>query len=414
MKRARRFLTAVSVAGLMGSVLVTAPAGATFPGDNGKLLFVAAPPPAVGQPPAYDIYVSDGASNVTNLTNSPEVNDGYASWSPDGSKIAFVSDRDSGDGTTNLFYMNANGTGVTPLPPLSGDQGWTAWSPDGSKIAFSTDNSSISYVNLSTGDVVQDLAVGWHPNWSPDGSTIAYINQVGDQTDIFKVPASGGSPTNLTNSSSAWEFAPNYSPDGSKILFSSDESSGFETVDLYTMTSSGGSKTRVTSATGWESEPSWSPDGTKIVYTYNTNPMGGGNSVLYTANADGSSPTPSASVSGRSIDHPDWQPLGNDGGELTEVSRNITLKAVAKGTKLILKGKVTSAVEACNVGQAVAVQKLKSGAFKTLAVVYSNDSGGYKKAVKKANGKYRAVASASQTSTHACLEATSKTVKFPS
>lgn len=412
----RRARAVLPIVGLVAGLLSVAPAAqATFPGDNGKVVFQAAPPPASGQMPVNDIYVAnEDGSGVTNLTNN-SANDAYPSWSPDGSQIAFVSDRNSGDGTTNLYLMDADGSDVTPLPAISGDQGWTAWSPDGSKLAFSTGNSSISVLNLNTGDITA-LASGWHPNWSPDGSTIAYINQIGEQVDIFKISAAGGAATNLTNTSGDSEYAPNYSPDGSKILFSVLEGNDYSTsdVDLYTMTPSGGSRTEVVTGAGWQSEPTWSPDGTKVVYTHNTDPVGGGNSVLLSSSANGSGTAAFASVSGASIDHPDWQPLGGGPSERTDVSRKVTLKAVAKGTKLILKGKITSVDMACNTGQSVAVQKLKSGSFKTLATVTSNDSGVYKKAVKKAKGKYRAVVSASQTSSSNCLEATSKTVKFPS
>ncbi|HEY6061085.1 MAG TPA: Ig-like domain-containing protein [Gemmatimonadales bacterium] len=80
-----------------------------------------------------DIYVRDADSSITNLTNTQGTNRGPA-WSPDGTKIAFVSNR---GGDYDLYVMNADGTGVTPLNVGSVSYDIRpAWSPDGTKIVF--------------------------------------------------------------------------------------------------------------------------------------------------------------------------------------------------------------------------------------------------------------------------------------
>ena len=85
----------------------TAPTSAAFPGANGKLAF--------GSSPDFhsEIYVmnADG-SGQTNLTHNAAY-DNSPTWSPDGSQIAFSSDR---DGNYRIYVMNADGsepTGIT-------------------------------------------------------------------------------------------------------------------------------------------------------------------------------------------------------------------------------------------------------------------------------------------------------------
>jgi TolB protein len=119
---------------------------------------------------------ADG-SNQTNLTNNPasdgpgEMLGSHAlAWSPDGSKIAFISWRD--DYNAEIYVMDADGSNQTNL---SNSQGWDAlptWSPDGSKIAFFTEgnNGGIFVVDVD-GYSLTNLTknTGWDatPTWSP-------------------------------------------------------------------------------------------------------------------------------------------------------------------------------------------------------------------------------------------------------
>ncbi|MCJ7628798.1 MAG: hypothetical protein MUO50_10480 [Longimicrobiales bacterium] len=74
-------------------------------------------------------------SNQTRLTFSGS-NDYFPAWSPDGSKIAFVSDR---NGNFEIYVMNADGSNQTRLTFTSASELQPSWSPDGTKIVFSTD-----------------------------------------------------------------------------------------------------------------------------------------------------------------------------------------------------------------------------------------------------------------------------------
>ena len=74
----------------------------------------------------YEIYVMDAdGSNQTNLTNNP-AQDGYPSWSPDGSVIAFISDR---DGNYEIHVMDADGSNLTNLTNNPASDGSPSWLP---------------------------------------------------------------------------------------------------------------------------------------------------------------------------------------------------------------------------------------------------------------------------------------------
>src|SRR5438445_7064369 len=106
---------------------------AIFPRFNGKILFDS------DRDGNVEIYVmnADGTGQ-TRLTNN-DAYDFYPKWSPDGSKIAFVSNRDTTDGTTEVYVMDADGSNPKRLTNNAGFESSLSWSPDGNKIAFSSD-----------------------------------------------------------------------------------------------------------------------------------------------------------------------------------------------------------------------------------------------------------------------------------
>lgn len=94
----------------------------------------------------------------------------YPSWSPDGRKIAFVSER---DGNSEIYMMNADGSDVTRLTDHSADDWGASWSPDGRKIAFVSDrdgNDEIYMMNADGTNVTRltnNPGVDKFPVWQP-------------------------------------------------------------------------------------------------------------------------------------------------------------------------------------------------------------------------------------------------------
>src|SRR5215475_6617005 len=121
---------------------------------NGKIAFTS------GYNGSSEIYVVDpDSNNPVRLTNNSVVDD-YPTWSPDGTKIAFVTERPAGGFA--IFTMNADGTNKTEITPIQVNYfccSWSmSWSPDGKRIVFQEDrvlpnsnfaNYDLVIVNLS-------------------------------------------------------------------------------------------------------------------------------------------------------------------------------------------------------------------------------------------------------------------------
>ncbi|MBI3914393.1 MAG: PD40 domain-containing protein [Chloroflexi bacterium] len=115
-----------------------------------------------GAPDVYTLF-TDGGS-LRNLTNNP-AEDTTPVWSPDGTKIVFVSQR---DGLPQIYIMNADGTGLRRLSDGTSRDFSPTWSPEGNWIGFaSTRNFSTDiYMMDFNGANLKRLANGDHPVWS--------------------------------------------------------------------------------------------------------------------------------------------------------------------------------------------------------------------------------------------------------
>lgn len=147
-----------------------------------------------------------------------QANDHSPAWSPDGSRVAFISER---DGRRRLYLMNADGTGVHPLTDHSGDDhltttygGFTTvyaeispWSPDGQRIAFTRFTAVPDWGTLHTVGAngtglrrLTDFAVDFN-GWSPRGTRIALTRRTfPGPPDVYLMDPDGAVLTNLTKS----------------------------------------------------------------------------------------------------------------------------------------------------------------------------------------------------------------------
>lgn len=231
-----------------------------------------------GGPELFVKDLSDTAAPAVRLTDSPRY-DGGATWSPDCSRVAFMSGRSGNEDIWVYDFAADRYTQMTFSPWGDGirAQEWgPVWSPDGTRIALSSDRSwddDIWWIPAEGGEMVrvtkrtlprtrdQDR----FPSWSPDGKRIIYSSKSTGNWDLWEtsVDDTSAAPTQLTSDPTD-EFRPAWSPNGRWIAFVSNRAGN---LDLFVLPAQGGEPIQLTQNPNSDSEPCWSPDGRNIYYT---------------------------------------------------------------------------------------------------------------------------------------------------
>lgn len=195
-------------------------------GGFGQIAFASG---RTGVPQIYLINVTDG-SDLRPITNLAE-GACQPSWSPDGTRLVFTSPcklvtdsyRES-----SLYIVNADGSELTPLNTAPGGDFDPAWSPNGRHIAFTSlrDGSKEIYLmELDTAKVTRltfssASEESSQPAWSPFGNQIAFVKKRFDALQIWTMTDTGLNPEQVVRSGQTlWDFSPVWSSDGQYILF---------------------------------------------------------------------------------------------------------------------------------------------------------------------------------------------------
>lgn len=246
----------------------------------------------------WEIYLLDIQTSVAvNLTNNP-ADDIAPAWSPDGRRLAFVSDRDR-DNHPEVYIMDADSGGVRRLRMDMGIYGDPVWTADGQALVMTIGWKQIYLVDADGKDRTM-LGLGFSPNLSPDGQRLLSYDDSTESvnSNIQLLDRNNNRLAELTSRATHdWDAA--WSPDGQQLVFVSSRDGR---PGIYVMNPDG-SNIRTITRNGYDLSPNWSPDGTQIIYSSGTR----GNMRLYAVNVNGGSPRLLTNISGDSHS-PVWRP----------------------------------------------------------------------------------------------------------
>jgi Tol biopolymer transport system component len=235
--------------------------------------------------------VSSKGGRAERLTTGSS-HEGDPTVSPDGSRFAYSTETEPG----TLLLRDLESGRETKIPGIR-DICIAAIAPDGSKIVYASDRGGPKYDlwlqlldhGIPSGQpqrLTEDTADAACPAFSPDGKWVVYHRILGEQRDIFTIPAAGGKPMQFTDDP-AQDTQPAWSPDGSMIVFASNRAGP---TNIWAAPVSEGKPAgpprRVTKDTMNVGAPVWSGDGDAIIYIGETSE----GTDVWMIPADGSTP----------------------------------------------------------------------------------------------------------------------------
>lgn len=203
------------------------------------------------------------------------------SWSPDGTKLAYV----SFEKKKPVIYVQSLVSGQRyALANFKGNNSAPSWSPDGRRLAIVLTHGANSQVYLINADgtglqqLTRSSAIDTEPVWSPDGDSIYFTSDRGGSPQIYRVPVSGGDSRRVTFEGS-YNVSPKLSPDGKLLAYIRREGGSFK-VALQDIASG---QVQVLSEGSQDESPSFAPNGRMILFATRQ----GGKGALAAVSADG-------------------------------------------------------------------------------------------------------------------------------
>lgn len=188
------------------------------------------------------------------------------SWSPDGTQIAFASNR---TGEFQIYRMNVDGTGLRQLTHGAGSNRWPKWSPDGRYLLFMSRRDGDWEVYRVEADGSGERRVTNRPGvdealgWFDDGNRLITmgISENADTVRVLAYDPEGRGVVEHARCACPGFFHPTPSPDGEWLVFWGQATIG-PSVQVTAIMRRDGTGIRVV---GEGTRPSWAPDGTQLV-----------------------------------------------------------------------------------------------------------------------------------------------------
>ena len=198
-------------------------------------------------------------------------------WSPDGTRVAFVAGP-RGDGS--LCVINADGSAMSRLTDLPGDDRTAEWSPDGDEIVFASGSPGrfeLFAIRPDGGDlrqVTDDRSTAISGTWSPSSREIVYVSAE-DGTDTFhlrRIARSGKGGSDVLTHPGAGDIGPSWSPRGTHVAYQASAPRGPH-EDIWLVDVETGEISELSDDRDRNMYPDWSPRGTHIIFA--SAPQGG-------------------------------------------------------------------------------------------------------------------------------------------
>ena len=315
------------------------------------------------------ILNADGTSH-RKLT-SREVNESKATWSPDGNRIAFVSN--TKEGSEIYMYWVLTGQ-IAKLSQLEMPPGNITWSPDGKLIAFTMFKSEKLPVVIKMPQKPKGA------NWAKPARITNRLKHEADGrgylkpgfTHIYTIPSQGGTPEQITSGNYNHTGTLSFSPDSKSIYFSAnrveDWEYDFRNSEVYNVNIHTKIIKVLTSQKGPDFSPKVSPNGKKIAFLgFKDNVQTHQNRVLYLMNSNGKNRTTISGNFDNSISNIVWDSSGNG------LYCTYDEKGNSKVAYISLNGKVTKLAD--NLGGTTIGRPYASGSFsvaKNGTIVYTH------------------------------------------